>query len=803
MSMYKKNKLVFSLLGASLALPPLHLTAATGGKGLDEVIVTAQKREVSDFEASFSAVTLSGDDLETFDISSLDEVSGRVPGVELSLGASQPVLYVRGVGSGLNPGFEQAVAIYSGDVYLARGEFLRAPLAFDVERVQFIAGAQGSSMGKNALAGSVNLLPRAPGGEGRGYLGLSYAPEDSELRLRGAVQGELAETVSARLAVQAHTMDGWWDNNETGDEGPDLDNLYARGTLDWHGQEWFARLRYEYGDLDMENGPFVVYQSGAGINFQGREPFPVISDGEEGAGDLPNTGDTDIHIAVLHLERNMDTWSFTSVSAYAGYDTSRIESADFSPEAALHRSKDEEFSQWSQEFRFQSIGDGSLNWTLGLYTHFQDLEAQRRSLDTDFLLLGDLSVPAIIEQGDAFTASDFQQDTSTASAYALVEQYFGEAFSVSAGLRYTYEEKDASERQLSSGSQARYVTDDVYQPETLVYTDANGVLIDDLRTHDFGELALDEDDLSWSLVGNWFADSLHLYASVNTAFKSGGFDEAYGGPGPTMRLGNPITGEPSGEVVATGVTEDTVTYDSEKAISYELGAKWVAPSGEASASAALFYSQYDDLQTSALDVDQFVVVNAGEATTQGIELSGRWMATPSLVFSAFGQYLDASWDDFGNAPCTVRQTVDPADNPGCLDANGEQIEVSSEAVGQDLSGETLLFAPEFSATVSATHFGTVSDSLDYLARLVVIYQDDYYSSLDLDENTRHDATTTLDAVLGIAPVDGNWRAAVIVRNLTDEAATIVNGDVPTTASDSYFAIPKRQRSAIFQFTYMF
>jgi iron complex outermembrane receptor protein len=217
---------------------------------------------------------------------------------------------------------------------------------------------------------------------------------------------------------------------------------------------------------------------------------------------------------------------------------------------------------------------------------------------------------------------------------------------------------------------------------------------------------------------------------------------------------------------------------------------------------AIFRSEYDDLQTSSLVGDVFRVGNAGESITQGFELDGRWAITERLTLGGAIAYLDATYDNFTGATCTIPQSVDPVNNPGCLRDDGSNIS-AGESGGQDLSDEDLLFAPEWSGNLNATYIYPIGSNLELLTSVDVNYSDEYYSSLDLDPNTKHDDYTLVNARIALSSADGQWSVALLGKNLTDETTHVWRNDVPLTASNSYFAVPNRPRSVAIQARYYF
>ena len=328
-------------------------------------------------------------------------------------------------------------------------------------------------------------------------------------------------------------------------------------------------------------------------------------------------------------------------------------------------------------------------------------------------------------------------------------------------------------------------------------------IISDLRSHDWSGLDRDKDKWTWSFNTPWDAtDNAMLYASVSTGFKSGGFDEAYSGAGDVIRLSDGIfSGVPNGQTIP-GADSSILEVNDETVLAFEVGAKMGLLDGAAELNIALFRSEYDDLQTSSLVGDVFSVGNAGEAVTQGVEIDGRWAVTERLTLGGSLAYLDATYDDFDGATCTIPQSIDPDANPGCLRDDGTNIEAGEQG-GQDLEGEDLLFSPEWSSNLNLTYIYPFNNGLELLTSIDMNYSDEYYSALDLDPNTKHDDVTLWNARIALSGENEKWSVALIGKNLSDETTYAWKNDVPLSASNSYFGIPQRPRSVAIQARYRF
>ena len=615
------------------------------------------------------------------------------------------------------------------------------------------------------------------------------------------LNGGITDNVAGRLAVRYDAMDGWWDNKLLNDEGPDTDNLYARGSLLIDASDTLEIIvKYEYGDFQRDAKPLVVYQSDQPLNFQGDDVFPIVDDEDKAAFDLNDDAENRTDVAALTLNWDLEFATFTSISAYSKYDLKSTTNSDFAATAGLHRTKHEEFEQWSQEVRLVSPGGEKLDWIVGAYAEHAELNVSRVNETLDFALSGPLSVPALIAVADP-QPSKFDQDTDAYAIFAQGTYSLTDTVRVTAGLRYNDESKDLDKRGLGSvGARATSLG----LPELVVRTNpSSGAIISDVRSHEWNGLDRDKDKWTWSLNTQWDAtDESMLYASISTGFKSGGFDEAYSGAGEVIRLSdNLLTGEPNGQTIP-GNDSSILDYTDETVTSYEVGAKMGLLDGAAEMNIAIFRSEYEDLQTSSLVGDVFRVGNAGESVTQGFELDGRWAITERLTLGGAIAYLDASYDDFKGATCTIPQSVDPVNNPGCLRDDGSNIS-AGESGGQDLTDEDLLFAPEWSGNLNATYIYPIGANLELLTSVDINYSDEFYSSLDLDPNTKHDDFTLVNARIALSSADGQWSVGLLGKNLTDETTHVWRNDVPLTASNSYFAVPNRPRSVAIQARYYF
>ena len=184
-------------------------------------------------------------------------------------------IFIRGVGSGVNVGFEQAVGQVIDGFFFGRPRFGRAAF-LDIEHVEILKGPQGALIGKNTTAGAINITTKKPGDEFEAYVTPTFEFEGAEgFSVEGAVSGPITDNFGARIAVRYDDRDGWVDNLDTGEDDQSVDDLSARATLVWDITDDFdAMLQYTRGDYDRDgrtrqastcDPAFLGFLMGAGV----------------------------------------------------------------------------------------------------------------------------------------------------------------------------------------------------------------------------------------------------------------------------------------------------------------------------------------------------------------------------------------------------------------------------------------------------------------------------------------------------------------------------------------------------------
>src|SRR5688500_9475555 len=210
-----------------------HAAAAEATAGfLEEIVVTAQKREQTLSEVPLSVGVVDAARLRAGNINKIADLGEFMPNLSMTETAASTQLYVRGIGSGNNQGFEQAVGQYIDGIYYGRQQLLRMPF-LDLQRVEALRGPQSILFGKNSIAGALNLTTARPTAELEMSLDALYEFEAGQREYTGIVSGPVTDTVRARLAYRRYEEDGFIRNTLRNTDEPRRTEEAGRVTFDW------------------------------------------------------------------------------------------------------------------------------------------------------------------------------------------------------------------------------------------------------------------------------------------------------------------------------------------------------------------------------------------------------------------------------------------------------------------------------------------------------------------------------------------------------------------------------------------
>ncbi len=437
-----KHSLAMLLAASALAGPTAAFAQdapAESQGGLDDIIVTAQKRAegLSDVPISISAV--SGKQVESYGQTNLEQISSSVPNLKITQTAIANRIAIRGIASGDNKGFEQSVAMFVDGVYYGRDQLSRLPLV-DMERVEVLRGPQPTLFGKNAIAGAVNITTRSPTDEFEGTVSGLYEFNHKELQLTGVLSGPLSDGVEARVVGYHRSMDGYFYNQKLKRNEPNVDEYYVRGKVEFDkGGPLAAELKLEYADFAMKGQPRDVFGAVGNYNAVFQGPFFVSTVPDYVREDNGYESRNKVFGATLNADLEIGEHTLTSVTSLLDYKTREIVDVDFSGISFLDGTNlREDYRQFSQELRLTSPGGEAFNYIGGVYYQHAKLDVQDFTLfNPTFLGLG----APFNALGDTRNDRDYSQTSDLISAFAQGELSLTDQLRVTAGARFNHEKK--------------------------------------------------------------------------------------------------------------------------------------------------------------------------------------------------------------------------------------------------------------------------------------------------------------------------------------------------------------------------
>jgi len=773
------------LLVSGLMLPAsLHAQSMP----LEEIVVSAQKREQLLNEVPISVNVIRGDLLERSNVDRLQDLAARTPSLNIAESATGDQIFMRGVGSAVNPGFEQSVGTFIDGVFhgrdaQSRGRFL------DIERIEILRGPQSTYFGNNTIGGALNVITRGPGEKFEGHVRGMYGPSDDDREVAIAFGGPLSDTFGARVAFRWAGYDGFIRNDTRNRNEDQQESFSGRITAVWSPNDRFnATVKAEHHVFHQNgvakeegqcppNPPFPGPQltCGRALALQSNGILPSFEDDLNGVShrgavfmpaNIPGPPSFPVDPAALvafdeffdldsttvGLTMNWDVagHTITSVTGYSGYDFNRSTDIDNLPVAAAGINDPTEWDQFSQELRIASATGGRLEYIAGVYY-------QHGELFSDEIFVFPLALGI---QSNTL----FDQEEETISAFGALTWNITGRLRGTVGLRYTDVDKTLDWTQTVSAT-----TDG--NPRTVAANPA----LDGFPN--FGKFSTPEtrfkrsdDDLNPSVNLQFDVnDDIMTYFSFAQGFKAGGFDQR----------------------ADTTATFDDISFNPEEVDAFEVGAKSRWLDGRLEFNLALFRMEYDDLQVSSLGPSgvSFVVTNAASAISQGVEVDARWAITDGLTLSTAFSFLDATFDEWLDGPCNAIEVQ-----------TGNPASCQLSPATADRSGDDLPFAPDFSGNVMLDHVYHFTNGIQFDTQLLVFFTTKVMHRIDNDPRLVENGFIKLDARAELSR--GPWSLAFIGKNLTDNKSLNLTNRL-VASSGSIYRQRDRDRHFLIQAGYNF
>jgi len=749
--------------------------AAEEAEAIESIVVTARRRAESLQDTPVAVTALSAAALERQQIVSTTDLDKVAPNIQfhsygtLTGNNSAAQVFIRGIGqSDATPAVDPGVGVYIDDVYMGRA--VGAAMEFrDIASVQILRGPQGTLFGRNTIGGAVLLTTNEPGTDAGNSVRVGLG-DDNLREAFGAFDLPLGGNWSSRLALGMRQRDGYVTREFDGKDLGDEDMRTGQVALRWKPSESFdLTLRGDYTKEDENGSPFVFQSMNEAATFVGAasiaagcpnilDPFPPpllvgpladprCGNDAQALGEFRNGG---TYTASSTLENRgaslvanwqvNDTWALKSITSDRRLEWTGTRDADNTPLLILHTNYRSESDQLSQEL--QAVVDADrIDGVIGLYYFDED------SFDRLLVPLGN--------PGSSYDTQRVAMDTEARAAFTEWTFKFTEAFSATAGIRYTEETKGLQSVMfnVAPATAPEPAAPTALCPFAGAPPTQTGCLF--LTTNRFArEFTSTTKSAS---VQYRFNENVMTYVSWSEGFKSGGFNQRYNAAPP----GNA-----------------PISFGAESAESFEIGLK-LDPLDTLRINIAAFSTEYDDIQmTYRLGVVP-LLFNAGVASIDGGEIELEFVPVEDFRLDATLGYLDAKFDSI---------TPPPPFGPVTPTATAT---LSSR----------LPFTPEWQGHLGMSYTFHPGSNWSLTPRADLSYTDEqFFDAGNSPEIAQDEAITLLNASVTLSSDDDKWRFVLGGNNLTDELYPVAGTSSLTTASGYAEIIYARPRSVTFSVT---
>ena len=571
----------------------LAVGEAENSLAIEEIIVTARKREESLQDIPVSVTAFSAADIEAAGLRDVQDVAMLTPGFNLAplFGGDQATPVIRGLSTTIG---EPNVGFFVDGVYMGSRQTMTNLLGNFVERIEVAKGPQSALYGRNTFGGAINYVTRKPSGEFEGEVEGTYG-SDGKKAIRATIGGPMGDNgFSYRLAALADQFDGFYKNELTGKDLDDRDTKSALGAIYWEGDSVNVDFNVVYSQVDDGDNP-IRFEENNDIfaSFSGLPPDYQMFTGEvpahkDGFAMTPGGLDREQTFSSLKIEWDAGPALFTSITGYNTFSHDRMSDDDYSANDYHYATTLNDVSEFNQEFRLTSNNNSSVRWMAGAYYYSLDDSNDSNVAYTGFLLniFGGLHSLTF-------------QDTDSIAVFASIDWDMTDDMTWTFSARYGNEEKSV-------------------------------VAIDTPLPGGVGIVYENKDDWNSFLPRvsfDWrFSDDHMAYASWAYAEKAGGF--------------NIVT-------VTGNVLPQERTYDPETSNNYEIGLKSTWADGRVLTTLAAYYIRWEDQIVRAIGgAGALLNVNAGQTTSKGLEFELMAQLSENWDLRAGLSYNDSKYDDY-------------------------------------------------------------------------------------------------------------------------------------------------------------
>ena len=745
---------------AALMLPAALPALAQSSGMLEEVIVTAAKRQQTLQEIPIAVSVVTAETIEQAQVLDIKDLQTLVPSLRVTQlqGSAQTNFIIRGFGNGANnAGIEPSVGVFIDGVYRSRVGSALADLP-KLERIEVLRGPQSTLFGKNASAGVISVTTAKPDLTGfSGSVGATVGNYSQSI-VRGDVSGPLSDNLGFSLSGSVNERDGYFDNLTLGTDSNELDRWNFRGQLLWTPSDRMeVRLITDAEEIDevccgvanLVDGPTGGVVRLLGGDLVSNDPFAYGN-----YLDFDPRNEIETQGTSLHIDYDFSNVTLTSITAFRTLDQFQSGDVDYTsarlilPEAGDFRNT--EIETFTQEIRLASNGDGPLQWVAGaFYFNEEVVQDETFGLGPDFrsyvdVLLAAAGAPgalggveaalglpagAIYATGTGNQSERYTLDDETLSLFVQFDYDLTDALTLTAGMNHTQSEKDAS---------ANVVNDNLFGALPL---DALGLgalssvqflppIINYPNSVEDGKS--DDSDTTYTVrLAYDLTSEINVYAGVSTGFKATSWNLSQdSGPIPAdvarlLAAADPVLPNVGFGPGAANFAVGTRFADPEESLVYELGLKgqW----DTVSLNMAIFMQEIDGFQSNVFSGTGFNLANAGKQSTDGVEVELTWLPVDGLRIGFAATWLDPLYDSF----------------TGALGPDGPM----------DLSGEKPSGIPELSTNTNISYSFDLLGAYSYV-RLEHVYEEDVQVVDNIPSSIAGREVNTVNASAGMSWSNG-------------------------------------------------
>lgn len=758
---------------------PLTEAAPEAPARLDEIVVTARKKEEDVQNVPISMSVVDAKFIANWGLTDVREAMLAVPNVKVEEAGFFASPRVRGFSfNNNNKAFEPPAGVALDGIPYTRVEYFNAAL-FDVQRIEVLRGPQGTTFGKNTTAGLIHVVTADPTSDFAGFVDVQAGEFDRQ-RVEAAVSGPLlGDAAQFRIAAFTDEREGFIRNTTAAVS--DVAREHLRGT-DRNG----VRVKLKFPDLGASQLKLAFEHVNLASLGAGAEMFhasPAIQSTlrrydpdtdftkNNGVASIDQPDSRRVKIDTLSGEwtRAVGEWDVTALGGYSVLKNVLDIDTDFTPAPAIFGHDQDRSPTSTLEFRAQSpdfdglfglggAGLGTSNLLAGVYAQKraiegsgfrfrigtvpfleltvasqQDAPAQTLldALPADVRALLFSAVPALPAGGvaDEEVQQGFEQHAEAVAAFGQLDWSFAERWGLEFGARLNHEKKRATWHSV-------YTTP---EPNTVL-------VLAGISEFDASRDATETEFQPKVAVSYEISDDLKAFLHYARAYKGGGFN-----------------------AFAFRDVDDELAYGPETAGEWGFDLKGKLLDGRMRANLSLYRLDIDDFQVltrvpDALTIGLGVtkVENAAKARAQGVEGDVTWLASDWLTLIVAAAYNDTEYLDFKTNDCPAdMDNTDGDDDQRC-----------------DVSGRPFAFAPKFNGTLlGQVRFPVGNGGLELTGGTAMEFQSRQYLDIDLDERKTQSAFTRWRATLGIGNPERGWSFKIVGENLTDKRTAIRQGDI--------------------------